>query len=367
MVGSYPTDPSAPNGGVEAATVNLVEALAVREDIEVAVLDLRVGYPRPKEEQFGNVLVVRRPTGGPLGRIRRTRGEISQVLKELDPSIVHVQGAARLLPTGRPSVLTIHGFIERDIQFQKSGIGLYARQATVVRTEVRERESAPNVIAISNHVVERLGPLRGRRVWAIPNAVSAAVFPELGVPKVPSILYVGHVSELKNVALLITAFSRVRKQVPALRLRIAGTGSPQYQKRCTELAFSLGSSNWIDWLGSLPRDAIIAELHRATVLALPSQVESAPMVIAEALTAGLPVVASDVGGVAEMIGSGGGFAVPPGHLRALERALLAVIGARDPRELRRHAAAISARYQPASVAEQTIACYREILGDNFER
>ena len=76
-------------------------------------------------------------------------------------------------------------------------------------------------------------------------------------------------------------------------LAIAGSGlDGSYGQGCLSLAEELGVSGSIEWLGSMTPAQLAAEMARSQVLALPSGAESAPMVIAEALAQGLPVVAA---------------------------------------------------------------------------
>lgn len=94
---------------------------------------------------------------------------------------------------------------------------------------------------------------------------------------------------------------------------------------------SEGLDGRVTFAGELSEDALRQEYDRADVFVLPSFHEGYGMVVAEALAHGLPVVATDTGGTAQLLASGGGIVCPPGDVAALTRALRAVIGDADVR------------------------------------
>jgi glycosyltransferase involved in cell wall biosynthesis len=103
-------------------------------------------------------------------------------------------------------------------------------------------------------------------------------------------------------------------------------------------------------------------LDRAQVLVLPSRNEGQPMAVLEAMARGLCVIASDVGGLPEMIGADGGILIPPDDPEAIVAALREVV---HDRELRtRYGAAAFSRVQDhfdtGTIARRLDALYREV-------
>ena len=137
--------------------------------------------------------------------------------------------------------------------------------------------------------------------------------------------YVGRLVPEKGVDVLLEAFALLRRVEPGARLVVVGDGPER--DRLAAAASRLEVAEAVDLLGyrADARD-LLAGLD---VLAVPSRSDGTPLVVAEAMAAGVPVVASDVGGLPDRVRPGvDGLLVPPGRPEPLARALLAVLGDR---------------------------------------
>jgi glycosyltransferase involved in cell wall biosynthesis len=143
------------------------------------------------------------------------------------------------------------------------------------------------------------GGLPAKRVVVKPNFVDA---PAPAETTRSGLLFVGRLSAEKGIATLALAM----QQVPGASLRVAGDG-PE--------AGSLEGVPGVVRLGSLPGDGVRAEMERALVLVVPSiWYENFPRTIVEAFAAGLPVVASRIGALAEIVTDGKtGLLFEPGN------------------------------------------------------
>jgi glycosyltransferase involved in cell wall biosynthesis len=144
------------------------------------------------------------------------------------------------------------------------------------------------------------------------------------------VLFVGAYCRLKGVDDLLVAVARVREAGCDVRLRIVGPpGHPSEAQRLPALVRELGLDEAVGLVGAVPPGRIADELDRADVFCLPSYHEGLPMTVLEAMGAGLPVVASDVGGIPDLVRDGEtGTLVSPGNVEALAAALRAL--AEDP-------------------------------------
>lgn len=151
----------------------------------------------------------------------------------------------------------------------------------------------------------------------------------------PEILLLGRISPTKGQHEAILAMPHILASVPEARLRIVGTplfGEDEYAAKCRDLAVRLGVERSVEFAGFSPDPR--ADLDRASVLVHASPMpEPFGQVIAEAMARRTPVVASDAGGVPELLMQGGqahGLLVPPGHFEALSEAVLDVMHRPSP-------------------------------------
>ena len=141
-----------------------------------------------------------------------------------------------------------------------------------------------------------------------------------GISGQPVIGVVGRIIPEKGQGLLLEAFSIVAKTLPTATLLVIGE---DYQRNELMLrAEVLGLSDRIILTGRLPLEAVYALYGIMDVVAVPSHYEGFGLTAVEAMAAGRPVVASRVGGLAEIIEDGvTGVLVKPGDVRALATAI----------------------------------------------
>jgi sugar transferase (PEP-CTERM/EpsH1 system associated) len=133
---------------------------------------------------------------------------------------------------------------------------------------------------------------------------------------------VARVQDVKNHAALVDAFARLRKQhadlAPRLKLSIVGDGPLLPAVRAQVAELGLQDAVWLPGA----RADIGAVLQTFSVFALPSLAEGTPVSMLEAMASSLPVVASNVGGIPEVVDDGAqGLLVPVGDVEALAQAL----------------------------------------------
>ena len=189
---------------------------------------------------------------------------------------------------------------------------------------------AANVITVVSrqlgHIVEQHPSARGK-VRVVPNAVNPARFVDV-TPALPRDGYViGFVGALRTTGgftTLIESFSNVAQQIPAARLLIVGDGPAR--EHLTREFGARSLSERVHFTGLVAPDAIPGYLASMDVAVAPypplGTFYSSPLKIYEYMAAGLPIVASKIGQVAEIIDhEQTGILFPPGDASALTRAL----------------------------------------------
>lgn len=175
-----------------------------------------------------------------------------------------------------------------------------------------------------------------------------------------SVLFLGRLEKEKGFHDLLLAVARIRDRVPGFRLVCGGTGNASEVKRWIE---SAGVGDLVELRGWVSGVAKQACFERAAMLVLPSYIENFPMVIIEAMAAGLPVVATAVGGVPDVIEHGKeGLLVQPGDVGRLADAIASLLLDRELRGRMARAARhkYENRYSPGCVVPQLESVYREL-------
>jgi len=175
-------------------------------------------------------------------------------------------------------------------------------------------------------------PCEAMRTWVrrvARNAAVALVPPPvaLDVPpageKSPIVLYLGRLDESKGIYDLLDAIAAVRATVPDVRLVCAGDGDRVGVARYAE---QLNIADAVKFTGRVGPSGKRALLENAALFALPSYDEALPLGLLEAMSAGIPVVASKVGGIPEVVVDGAsGLLVAPGDTASLQRALTRIL------------------------------------------
>lgn len=198
----------------------------------------------------------------------------------------------------------------------------------LIRTSL---EHADAVIALGNAWATELHRIAPRaRVEVVPNAVRPQRAVQQAVNGPIHVVFLGEVGERKGTFVLLEAWSKLIMHPGArpAKLTIAGDGRVD---RARHLIAELGIEASVDVRGWLSEIDVAAILRNAQVLVLPSLQEGQPMAILEAMSRGICVVSTRVGGIPELLGDTGGILVEPLDVDALASALFDVVNDSDAR------------------------------------
>jgi glycosyltransferase involved in cell wall biosynthesis len=153
-------------------------------------------------------------------------------------------------------------------------------------------------------------------------------------PQDPIVVCVGRLSPMKGQSELVEAFGSVRSLWPRAKLWIVGSAAPadaEYEITLRAHCEAAGLEDAVRFWGF--RDDVDALVRRASLLVLPSHEEAFPLVLLEAMSVGIPVVATNVGGVSELVRNGEtGILVETADPQELAQAILDVLGSAETSE-----------------------------------
>lgn len=197
-----------------------------------------------------------------------------------------------------------------------------------------------------------------RATLVVPNGIDLPR-PTTLARRVPGrVLFVGRLVHEKGVWHLLQAFARLRAVQPQAHLHVVGAGPEDFALRRETRRLGLETS--VKFLGQLPPDAVALQREVAEVAVVPSVYEPFGLVALEAMAWGVPLVASDVGGLREFT-EGAAVLVPPADSVALADALQRMLADAQLRQHFAHRGIERARdYTWDRCAERTEAVYHDI-------
>jgi glycosyltransferase involved in cell wall biosynthesis len=238
---------------------------------------------------------------------------IGRAIQALRPAVLHAHGARAGLPAALipeslrpPLVYTVHGF---HYAGKPPGIRALARHAERV---CMRRAAATVFVSASDRCMARndnVIPDRSTHLVIHNGGPVAEDDPAIG-PET-DIVFLGRLHPQKNPVALADILLALRPLEPVLTI----IGDGECEAALRDRLAQAGVAHQVRFLGALPSAEALPLLARARMLVLPSESEGLPVAVIEAMHRGVPTVASDVGGVGELIQDGvTGFLVPRGDI-----------------------------------------------------
>ncbi|MDE3019497.1 MAG: glycosyltransferase family 4 protein [Nitrospirota bacterium] len=362
LVNEYPPDRTA---GTAMATYQLARFMVEKgAEISVVVTERAPGAP-PMSDDAG-VKVCRLHAGWvPIVRWMNRMRRIRRLVGTVKPDLLHAQSIscglyAAVAAFGRrlPVLTSIQG---QDL-YQAS----FLQRKTEVRWALR---AAGRVTAVTPALAELAESLTGvRPIHVVPHgflheqgiASRDALRERFGLrPLELVLLCAARLDPIKGVDILVRAVA----DVPEVTVWVAGDGPER--RHLGQMADSLGLAGRIRFLGNLPHRVLTERMHAADLFVLPSRSEAFGIVLAEAMDAGLPIVASRVGGIPGLVEADNGLLVPPEDPAALAGAIRELLA--DPGRRAAMARVNSEKakaYRWETVGETYWKAYRELLAES---
>lgn len=288
-------------GGAETMCENLTYALQ-EQGHQVSVISLydqRTPISTRMEQAGVAITYLDKKLGLDISMVPK----LVRVMKKEKPDVVHSHldvikyaVAAAKLAGVRKCVHTVHNVADKEAEG--------TLQKIINRTYFRLKWSVP--VALSPLVQQTIVDFYGMKEADVPVIYNGVDLTRC-IPKkdyrsadVLKILHIGRFNEQKNHRRLLEAFALLAEQLPNVRLQMLGDGETMDEIR--QYAAQLRLEERVCFEGS--QSNVYPYLHEADLFVLPSDYEGMPMTIIEAMGTGLPIVATAVGGVPDMLADG---------------------------------------------------------------
>jgi glycosyltransferase involved in cell wall biosynthesis len=305
----------------------LLSEFELNPDLNLHVILLRQRVERPFSFQQGRTTfhVLKAPTWLRLASVFWLDTVlIHRLCRGLKPDLVHAWGMEKGAPLiahrlGYPYVMTVQGLYG----WYKERVPLSRYDRFIERLERRCLPRAPVVTTESTFAVrylkERYPALRIQQAEHAPNRAFRAVHRRPQTDP-PHFIAIGTIGFRKGTDLLFQALDQLAPKMP-FQLTVVSSTNPDF---LNTLRPTVSDALWqrTQFKHFVPPQQLARELETPTLLLLPTRADTSPNAVKEAVVAGVPVVASDVGGVPDYVFPGkNGVLFPPGDLAAFVRAI----------------------------------------------
>jgi glycosyltransferase involved in cell wall biosynthesis len=309
--------------GTEIATYYMAEHLAQRGHEVHVITSLDEGLPEESYEK-----------GFYIHRLPRTKirfagafifwADIVRTIRKVSPDIVHAQS----LGIGVPALLS-KKILKFPYAVWGQGSDVYLPDWFTKLTSKTIIKNADSAIALTEDMKRAMQAMYDRDIAIVPNGIdlkeytSERPMQNVGGP-IKRILFVGRLHPVKGVQYLLQAMQMVHEEVPGAKLILVGDG--EERESLEKLTDSLGIRECVEFVGGVPHEKIPDYMHHADVFVLPSLSESFGIVNLEAMACGLPIVATRVGGIPDIIEDGAnGYLVDTKNQEQIAEVLLKLL------------------------------------------
>ncbi|MCW5515669.1 glycosyltransferase family 4 protein [Muriicola sp. Z0-33] len=368
LVGDFPINDKIQTG-IEGVLVNLTNEFVDRNEIDLVLVSFSNSIYLDRYRNKCKIYTLDFRSS-----ILQSRSKFNEIVKKEKPDIIHLQGVVPgILLFNKKNknrfIVTQHAILSKERLQQvslKKKIKFYIK-------EIVERiylTKVANIVFISNYNKEVY--LKNRTApelnyVLIPNPVSkifdSRSFNE-ALQKKNELYFVGEIKKRKGLYILLKALSEIKKQQINFKLHvIGGFKEKEYEKLIMQAVGTLGLEKNVLFCGWKSQSEILSYTKDIPIFVLPSFQETLPLSVAEAMTQEKLVIATDVGGTAEMISDNvSGFLFPAGDHKTLAAIIKIVLLHPDNhRDMAINAGRESVKYRAAAVADKTLDFYSDII------
>lgn len=380
IVALYPMDAEKIKGGVQAVSVNLVKGFVPISEIDLKIFAIDRNIREDCQENISENITIYYNS---YGKIKSTkyallvhlRKKLRQLIQDFNPDVIHIQGnGSQLLLTynldRKKIIITQHAILSEELKTQSS---LKSKLSFIINMGIESimMPRIRNHLFISDYnrrLLKRPTSAKDKAAL-IYNPVNATFFDiEVTSMKVNRLIYIGSLIKRKGLMDLLKTLKILNYQKVNFHLDIVGgVVEASYAQELDDFIANNSLSESVKLHGWLSQRDIIKLYEQVQILVLPSYQETLPVCISEALAAGRIVVATNVGGIAEMIENGvSGFLYEKGDITALTRILSDLYLNTTAYKLISGQARKRAqqKYEPKNIAQQTLHFYKQVARYN---
>lgn len=256
-----------------------------------------------------------------------------------------------------PYVITEH-----NSGYDKDIPGNYFERNTYFKSVTKHTiENAAAFSSVSNWLIRQLnGIFKLPKSIVVRNCVDVSLFyPVETLNETKKFIHVSMMYPLKNIDGILNALALLNQTNCNWKMQFIGPATDEYK----QLSATLGLDKQVEWCGTLSYTEVAKHMQSADALVHFSHYENLPCVINEALCCGIPVISSDVGGIAELINETNGILVEKNNTKQLAEALNNFLQNPDRFNKTNISSEASAIFNYSAIGKQILDLYKEVLSN----
>lgn len=371
-------------GGLGNHVKNLSIALAKSENINLHVVD--VGNEDNVLERFAkrygfsyhlikNKASLKKTTASLFSTYLYYPILILRKIIEIKPDIVHIQGSQPLgavigvllggILRKTPVVLTVHGINKIAVKYGESK---HTGIKRVINSLIEDRlfSCIPPIIVVSPHLKQYITQKANSKTYIIPNGINYYKLQSMRGNsnfklKNSSVFFIGRLTEIKGVDILLKAVPIVKREIPEIKVYIAGDGP--LKKELIDMTKKLNIENNVEFLGFISENEKNSYLKSVDICAFPSRYEPFGIVLLEAMACKRPVIGSKVGGIPFVIeDKKTGLLFEKDNIEELAEKIIFLLNNKKIRwKMGKMGEDRAKKFTWEKVAQMTVSLYKEIL------
>ena len=289
-------------------------------------------------------------------------------IKVIKPDIVHALGpffplstVAMLDRNKYPTVMTLYGITTEELTKYRTSMS-YALYERYICSKI------PNIIVPGVSIKNLISNNTSSKIYVVPHGIEYDKIQEIQphLNEEPDIFYIGKLVKGKGVDTLINAISAVIKSIHGISVCIAGSGPEESIFKAIVKELNLGGH--VKFLGFISENEKYQYYKASKIVVIPSRWDVSPITLYEAMASGKPVVASNIGGIPDLIDDGKtGFLFEPENVDDLAKKIIMLLNDEKLREeLGRAAKEKAKQYDWNNIAERTVKIYKDVIANFHE-
>lgn len=370
IVGRYPKSPNKLTGGVEGAVYGLSNTLK-KENVKVEIISFNKDEDKEKEYFADGVLVHSFPINYRLESFKYLRDtiKVNEIIRKSNADIIHMHETTflhslRVLFSKKPKILNVHGLIKVEEELRKSNrLKKRYRSWQNTFTEKLILKLSKHIIVDTEYVKKSILPYTNANIYVIPVGIDASFFSIKDEPIKNNLISVGVINERKGYLGVLKAIKIVKQRIKDINYEIIGNiGDKNYYSQLINFINENNLQENVKIFTNLSNEEVKEKLSKANIFILNSQEESQSIAVCEAMGSGKPIIASNRGGIPNVVSENEGFLFPYDAFENIAKTIINLIENENLRNvLSKNAKEKAKKYSWEKIGEEILKVYMQVL------